>query len=477
VFKTRRRAPGARGKAARRRTRGAWGAGVVFCFLAAFAFGQEDRGAETDSARRNTIRYGTETEIAALIQSLRNEKTDVLDEDLAALVETTRNRGILRGVFEFFAEREKGGLEERAVRAIEERDLETNETVIAAMEYLGKVKAAGAAGVLEKVIGTKERRFMAAAIRALGRTAGADPEAADRAAEYLAAYYSSEDPPDEFRRDLIAAVGETGSAAGVPFLAGIAGNSEERATLRMAALDALAAVGDDGGLPAVIAAVSDPDPNVRSSAIAALGPFEGEEVDRAVLEAFRDSYYRARLGAAQAARRGKLEAAVPYLKFRAERDEIPQVRDEAIRALGAIETAETLDILRGLFEDRAASAPVRIRAAEMLAGRDAEGSIEKIAAEMGDAKARNQIPLYNGLLSIVGGVKSDKLEGLARRLLGSADLVEKSYALDLAGNNNFRGMAEEIRPLTENRNAGLARKARLILEKLEEGSLGVKSLE
>jgi HEAT repeat protein len=450
----------------------AWGAAVVFCFLAAAAFAQEDRGAEADSVRRNTIKYGTETEIAALIQSLRNEKTDVLDEDLAALVETTRNRGILRGVFEFFAERGKAGLEERAVRAIEERDLETNETVIAAMDYLGKVKAAGAAGVLEKVIEAKERRFMAAAIRALGRGAAADPEAADRAAEYLSAYYNDEDPPDDLRRDVIAAVGETGSAAGVPFLAGIAANGEERAVLRMAALDALAAVGDGGGLPAVIAAVSDPDPNVRSSAIAALGPFEGEEVDRAVLEAFRDSYYRARLGAAQASRRGKLEAAVPYLKLRAERDEVPQVRDEAIRALGAIETTEALEVLRALFEDRAASAPVRIRAAEMLAGRDAEGSIEKIAAEMEDAKVRNQIPLYNGLLNIVGGARSDKLEALARRLLGSTDLVEKSYALDLAGNNNFRGMAEEIRPLTENRNAGLARKARLILEKLEEGSLG-----
>jgi HEAT repeat protein len=460
VIRTRRRA--VRGGAARR------AGAAAFFFLAALAFAQEDRGAETDSVRRNTIKYGTETEIAALIQSLRNERTDVLDEDLTALVETTRNRGILRGVFEFFAERGKGGLEERAVRAIEERDLETNETVIAAMDYLGKVKAAGAAGVLEKVIGSKERRFMAAAIRALGRAAGAEAEAADRAAEYLCGYYSGEDPPDEFRREIIAAIGETGSAAGVPFLAGIAGNSEERPTLRTAALEALAAVGDEGGLPAVIAAVSDPDPSVRSSAIAALGPFKGEEVDRAVLEAFRDSYYRARLGAAQAARRGKLEAAVPYLKFRAERDEIPQVRDEAIRALGAIETVETLDILRALFEDRGASAPVRIRAAEMLAGRDAEGFVEKIAAEMEDAKARNQIPLYNGLLGIVGRARSDKLEGLARRLLRSADLVEKSYALDLAGNNNFRGMAEEIRPLTENQNASLARKARLVLEKLEE---------
>ncbi|MDR1971880.1 MAG: HEAT repeat domain-containing protein [Treponema sp.] len=438
---------------------------LLLCFFAALALPAEDN---PDSVRLNTIRYGTETEIAALIQSLRNEKTDALDDDLVTLAGTTRNRNILRGVFEFFGERSKSGLEDRAIRAIVERDDETNETVIAAMDYLGRVKAENAAEPLQKVINTKERRFMIPAIRALGRVSGAVSETADRTAEFLAGYYQNEDPPDDFRREIITAVGETGSTLGIPFLAGIAANTEERVTLRIAALDSLAAVGDESGLPAIISAVSDGDPNVRSSAIAALGPFEGEGVIRAVLEGFRDSYYRVRLGAAQASRRGKLEEAVPYLKFRAERDDIPQVRDEAIRALGAIETGETYDILRTLFEDRAAAAPVRIRAAEMLIQRDTEACVEKVLAELDDAKSRNQNALYNGLLGILGGARSDKLEPLARRLLASTDLVEKSYALDLASNNNYRGMAEAIRPLTENRNAGLARKARNTLDKLGE---------
>jgi HEAT repeat protein len=447
----------------------------IFPVFAVPLFAAEGREEGGDSGRRDIIRYGTETEIAALIQSLRGElsggpgegQEGDLDEDLAALAEHTRNRGILRGIFEFFGERGKPGLEDRAIRAVEERDLEANETVAAAMDYLGKVGATGAAGALERIIGTKERRFMAPAIRALGRAAAGDREAADRAAAYLRDYYRGEDPPDEFRREIIAALGETGSSAGVSFLAEIGGNSEERVTLRMAALDSLAAIGDEEGLPAIISAVSDGDPNVRASAIAALGPFSGEEVDRAILEGFRDSYYRVRLGAAQASRRGKMAAAVPYLKFRAERDDVPQVRDEAIRALGAIETAESGAALEGLFEDRGAAAAVRIRAAEMLAGRGGEEYIGKIIAEMEDAKARNQTPLYNGLLGVLGGARSTRLEALARRLLGSADIVEKSYALDMAAHNGFRGMAEEIRPLMESRNLGLARKARNVMEKWE----------
>jgi HEAT repeat protein len=429
---------------------------------------RESSLAEVDSIRLTTIHYGTETEIAALIQSLHNEQSDSLDAELITLAQSTRNRNILRGVFVFFGDRGKTGLEDRAIRAIVERDEETNETVIAAVDYLGRVQAGDAAESLRKLIQTKERRFMIPAIRALGRATGADSGLADEAAEFLTQYYTTEEPPDEYRREIVGAIGETKSPLGIPFLTDLVMSTEERAVLRMAALESLSKIGDDKGLGAIIFAVSDEDPNVRSSAIAALGPFEGEPVDKAILEAFRDSYYRTRIAAAQASRGRKLEAAIPYLKFRSERDDIPQVKDEAIRALGAIDTPETLDILESLFRERKNPDPVRIRSAEMLVANNTEGYIENVIEEMDNAKSRNQTPLYQGLLKIVGGARSEKLEALSRRLLGSADLTEKSYALDLAANNNFRRMAEDVRGLTENRNAGLARKARNVLEKLEE---------
>ncbi|MDR3148233.1 MAG: HEAT repeat domain-containing protein [Treponema sp.] len=423
---------------------------------------------QADSVRLATIRYGTETEIAALIDSLQNEQTDSLDDELVALVQNTRNRSILQKVFDFFGGRDKTGLENRAIRAIEERDAETNETVVAAVNYLGRVKAGGAVEALRKLIASKERRFMVAAIQALGRVSAANRESAEQTAEFLISYYTEDDPPDEYRRDIIVAVGETGSALGIPFLSGVVSNIENRVTLRMAALEALSKIGDEAGLAAIISAVSDTDPNVRSSAVAALGPFAGEDVDKAILEAFRDSYYRTRVSAAQASRTRKLEAAIPYLKFRCERDDVPQVRDESIRALGAINTREASAILATLFGERKNTDAVRIRSAEMLVANDTEAYIGQLIAEMDDAKSRNQSALYNGLLKIVGAAKSDKLEALARRFLSSGDTIERSFALDIAATNDFRGLVDDIRPLTENRNASLARKAQLTLDKLEQ---------
>jgi HEAT repeat protein len=568
-----------------------------------------------EEQRLDTIRYGTETEIAALIQTLKSEDAHYLDDELVRLVQNTRNRSILAGVFSFFGDRGKEGLEDRALRALEDRDDEANETIIAAIDYLGKVRSEAAIGPLQELLDAEERRFMNAAFRALGRAGGGlmekaspaaegtvgegslgegslgegtvgetavgetaigegavgetavgevaiggfadansaspdsnapvddsnapvdetadtpvaaagepgsaggesvdadetagplaagtpDDSAADPAldgnvsggegpagggkpagpesggsrdeygrraaavAEYLVDYYTGRDPGDENLREIVIALGTIGSAAGVDFLKDIAGNNDERGTLRMAALESLAKIGDPAGLETVLEGVSSSDPNVRSSAVAALGPFSGDAVDQAIMESFRDSYYRTRIAAAQAARERKLESAIPYLQYRAERDEVPAVKDEAIRALGAIGSDEALEILADLFGERKNADRVRLLAAEMLIQNKGDTYAGKVIVELDEAKQKNLTPLYNGFLRVLGAAKTQTIEDLARRFFFSGGVVEKSYALDMTVNNEFRSLADQVRELTDEKNGSLARKARTVLEKL-----------
>jgi len=425
-----------------------------------------------EQVRYSTIKYGTETEIVNLIQTLKTEGADYLDQEIAALIENTRNQKILVGAFSFFGEREKSGLENRAMRAIEERDEEKNETVLAAIDYLGKVKAQNAAPILRKLIDSNEKRFMNAALRSFGRISGpaggaggGNTNDAD-AAEYLVDFYKNNSPDDENRREIITALGAAGSAGAVQFLAGIASDNEERASLRMAALDSIAKIGDSGGLDAVLACVSAGDPNLRSAAVTALGPFSGQAVDDAILDAFRDSYYRTRSAAAQASRQRKLAAAVPYLKFRAERDENPNVKDDSIRALGAIADDESIKILEDLFTERKNSDRVRISAGEMIMRIEPEKFLDRFVMELDDAKQKKQTALYNGLLKIIGETKSANMDAITRRLMQNSGVIEKSYALDMAANNRLTGLADEIKTITNDKNESLAAKARRTLEKL-----------
>ncbi|MDR0455969.1 MAG: hypothetical protein LBH20_04710 [Treponema sp.] len=245
--------------------------------------GQSDNSPE--KVRYNTIKYGTETEIVTLIQTLKTEGSDYLDNEITALVEKTRNQKILAGAFSFFGEREKSGLEDRAIRALEERDEEKNETILAAIDYLGKAKAEKAAPVLRKLIESNEKRFVNAALRSFGRISGSGGRSSD-AAEYLVDFYENGSPDDESRREIIAALGAAGSASAVQFLAGIASNSDERAGLRTAALESISKIGDSGGLDAVLACVTSSDPNLRSAAVTALGPFPARLLMRRYLTRF-----------------------------------------------------------------------------------------------------------------------------------------------------------------------------------------------
>ena len=443
--------------------------------VAVYIYAQEapsPQSSVTDSqetARFNTVKYGTETEIAALIQSLKSEGVDYLDDEIILLADKTNNQKILSGAFAFFGEREKTGLEDRAIRAIDERDFEENETVLAAIDYLGRVKLSSAMPSLRELLESGEKRFMNAAFRALGRISGRDEQPGDMAndtADYLVDYYENRDVGDENRRDVITAMGLTGSSKAVKFLSGIATDNEERMPLRIAALDALNKIGDPAGLDAVLACVSAKDPNIRSAAVGALGPFSGNAVDEAILDAFRDSYYKTRIAAAQASSRRKLAAAVPYLKFRAERDDVPSVKDDSIRALGAIADSEAMGILEELFTVRKNPDRVRIIAGEMLMQNEPDKYLESFVKELDEAKQKSQNALYNGLLKILGGVTCANMETITRRLMQTSGIVEKSFALDMAANNNLKSLQEEIKAVAADKNESLARKARRTMEKL-----------
>ena len=434
--------------------------------MAVFAYG--------DEKKLNTLRYGTETEIANLIQTLKSDKDNSLDEELIKLIETSKNKNVLTGILSFFADKEKSGLEERAARIIRERDNEAGETVLAAVNYIGMLKSHESSSVLMEMIDSEESRYLNPAIRALGKAGSGGRDNQNEITDFLLDYYKNNNPNNENQREIIVALGETRSPAAVSFLSGIINNNDERPVLKMAALDALSKIGDIDGLEAIIAAVTSADPNVRSSAIAALGPFPGEEAEKAILDGFRDSYFRTRIGAAQAAGKRGMAEAVQFLRYRAENDDVPAVRDEAIKALGEISgsnssgRSEALNILNAIFSERKNSDRIRILASEMLIKVDSAACAPKVIIELDDAKQKNQNALYNGFLRTLGPAVSTAMEGLARRFLASGSVTEKHYALDFILNNEFKNMAADVRLLLDEKKNGasLSRKAGVTLDKL-----------
>ena len=93
------------------------------------------------------------------------------------------------------------------------------------------------------------------------------------------------------------ALGERGrwAAHSVEALADVAARHED-ALCREAAVAALGAIGDDAGLPAILAATRD-KPAVRRRAVIALAPFDGAEVDAALERGLQDRDWQVRQAA------------------------------------------------------------------------------------------------------------------------------------------------------------------------------------
>ena len=89
-----------------------------------------------------------------------------------------------------------------------------------------------------------------------------------------------------------------------------------------------------------------------------------------------------------------------------------------------------------------------------------------LVQELDEAKVRNQTALYNNFLRIIGGTTSGNMESITRRLMQDRGITERSFALDMAANNNLISLAEEIRVIADDGNEGLANKARRTLETL-----------
>jgi len=445
---------------------GSWLIFFLLFLIASFAYAQDD----AKDPRSDIIKYGTETEIANLIQSLRAEKTDAFDDDLITLAQTSKNMRVMTGIFGFFSEKEKSGLQARAVKAVSQREDEPTETVLAAMEYLGRMKYAEAVPEMMKLLETEEKKYLNACFRAIGSASSGDKKLADQTAEFLVDFYNDRDPGNDNRSAVINAIGATGSSVGVDFLTDLATNTDERTALRIAALNALSKIGDPKGLDAIITCISAADPNLRSSAVGALGPFTGAAAENAILDAFRDSYYRTRIAAAQASRDRKLVSAIPFLKFRAERDDVPTVKDEAIRALGAIANDEANAVLEGLFLERKNTDRVRILSGDMFMKSTGGKNFGKLITELDEAKKKNQTALYNGLLKIVGETTAEsnksEIETVAKRFLSTGGIMEKLYGLDMANNNKLTSLKEEIITLTKDKNESLSRKAKRTAENL-----------
>lgn len=168
--------------------------------------------------------------------------------------------------------------------ALVDPDPTVRATALGALERLGALSSDDVARALDDPVAAVRRRASEAAAAlpgdeppSLRRALASD----DATVVEVAAWASGERlPPEPGIVDLLAAL-----AVG-----------HDDALVREAAVAALGSIGDDAGLPAILAATSD-KATVRRRAVLALAPFDGPEVEAALARAREDRDWQVRQAA------------------------------------------------------------------------------------------------------------------------------------------------------------------------------------
>ena len=157
--------------------------------------------------------------------------------------------------------------------------------------------------VRETALGAAERLGVLEDDRLVQAFADTDPTVRRRAAEIAATHPDVDllgllhDPADDVVETAAWACGEHVEVSDAILDRLIALATEADAPLvRESAVAALGAIGDERGLPAILAACRD-KPAVRRRAVLALAPFEGSEVDAAIEHARTDRDWQVRQSA------------------------------------------------------------------------------------------------------------------------------------------------------------------------------------
>jgi HEAT repeat protein len=421
----------------------------------------ESAEAKLQRQRRETIRYGTDEEILGVATAVKTAGDRQFDADFLAVFVAAANEKLLTLLLGYFADGDLPGAEAKALELIDNRDDLKAETVEAAFRYLSVRKDGGLLAKSLSILEAEEERYLAAAVKAIGYVGGSD-----ESGRLIAAYPKNEDR-EGVQQEIVVSLGLIADPGAVDFLSGLIGNPETKAYRKIAAIEAIGRIKADKSRDAVLRAVTDTDPNVRSQAVAALALFEGPAVDAALIEAFRDSYYKSRIAAAEIAGNRRLAASVPFLKFRAENDGVGAVREAAVRALGAVADEQSLAALDAIRQSPSYPDNLRVLAVDGLLRADGirfgTAAVEAFAA----AKKAKQTVMVAGLLKIFAAAKSPALEGTADTLLASTDIVERLTAFDIIAANRFVGFRERIEGFVSDKNAAIANKAKAALKAID----------
>ncbi len=400
---------------------------------------------------RQTLLYGIDSQVLDLLKTIAEEQTSALDPQIVEVFEQSTNPDVqVAALGDLSAEKDwsAAGPARSALQSYAAGSSVNEDLVIAAIRYLRDSGDAQSVALFSQLLGDPDASIASAAIDAVGKRGGS-PEAAKVLADL-----DSSDYPSGLKPLLILALGDLKASGAVADLTKILKNVDEDPVMRRYACDALGKIADPASLAAIIGAFSDKDSYLRAYAVSALSRYSGPKVDAMLAQGLKDSFWRVRVGAAQALGDKKSVGAVPILEYKARYDPEPNVQGAAIAALGKIDSGGAPDFLKGLYGNDLLGPARRTEALDALVANDLSGSLPAITKVIDAQWAKDpQSSLLDYTAKQLSQARDPALHDLYGRLLKAPTVNLRIYGIRGAALNGMTDFRPEIEAMSRDKTA------------------------
>ena len=417
---------------------------------AAKAAQKDDKDSEQKA--RDTIKYGIEPELVDLVKKLIENDDPRYSDELYDLFQETKSPVVREKILEFFTKFEDPCLEDYAVTILNDPYEERSSTVEQACKYIAALKTKAAIPAVVTLLESENENYFTPALSALGDLGGEDE------AEYLVQFLDRSDLTTAQRQALMKVLGKIKAEQTFDALVEIAKDDGENIFVRAYAAEAIGAMKRGDSVEVLAKLFEEQDPTLRCYAIKGLAYNEDDkEARQTVVQAIKDSQYKVRLDAIDAAAKMKIKEAVPYIIHRAKSDPEAQVKKKAYEKLAACQDGEADKFLVSQITDKKASDAVKRQTAEALLKYGKAG--KKEIGEWAQAIARDDTKrvFRREIGKLLAKYPDPAFAGACSAFIASSDKDTRSIGLDMYSAGKYSSCESAVRALandkkTENSN-------------------------
>lgn len=410
--------------------------------------------------KKDTIRFGLESEIVELVDKLILNNDPRFSDDLYDVFQTTKSTLIKESIIKYFTKFEDPCLASFAVTILDDPFDEKNSTVDLLFKYVAAIKCEEARNACMELLESENDSYFNGALLALGEIGG------EEEATFLIEYLDREDLTVPQKQALMKVLGKLNATSIWDKLVEIAEDENENSFVRMYAAKAIGDMKKEESVSVLIKLFEDADPNFRTYIIQGLSNFKGnKDAENTIIQGIRDSHYKVRLESLNAVSEMNLVDAIPFVIHRARNDSEKNVKYKAYEILAKMDNTTCNEFLIELITDRKANDEQKIRSSEALIKYGKAGRKEIAELAITCATDDRRKPLRYSLGKLIASKAYPEFSKVCSVYLASKDAATCAVGLDMYALARYAENEKIVSEMAENSKAGNNQtKARKILK-------------